>query len=127
MTKENEIYKCSICGNIVSVIYAGGGVLVCCGKNMELLKEKNAAEEGKEKHVPIMDISDNIVTVKVGSVPHPMEEKHFIALVQLVRNGKVIAGKRLYPGDKPEVEFCIDNPKGIKAREVCNVHGLWIN
>jgi len=127
MTKENEIYKCGICGNIVSVIYAGGGVLVCCGKNMELLKEKTEKEEGKEKHVPVMDISDNIVTVRVGSVPHPMEEKHFIALIQLVRNGKVIAGKRLYPGDKPEVSFCLDNTKGIKAREICNIHGLWIN
>jgi superoxide reductase len=56
-----------------------------------------------------------------------MEPKHFIALIQLVRDGKVIAGKRLYPSNKPEVEFCVDNTKGLSAREVCNIHGLWIN
>ena len=127
MAKVNEIYKCNICGNIISIIVAGVGHPVCCGQEMELLAEKTAVSEGKEKHVPVVEIKGNNVTVKVGSIPHPMEDKHYIALVQLMQNGKIVAGKRLYPGDKPEVSFCLDNAKGIKARELCNIHGLWRN
>ncbi|MBW2980664.1 desulfoferrodoxin [Candidatus Woesearchaeota archaeon] len=125
MAELNKIYKCNVCGNIVSVIVAGKGALVCCGQEMELLEEKTAAEEGKEKHVPVVEISGNNVTVKVGSVPHPMEEGHYIALVQILKGDKVVAGKRLYPGDKPEVSVCLDSTEGIRARELCNVHGLW--
>ena len=125
MAELNKLYKCNICGNIVSVIVGGKGALVCCGQEMELLQEKTSGQEGKEKHVPVVEISGNNVTVKVGSVTHPMEESHFIALIQLVKDGKIIAGKRLYPGEKPEASFCLDNTEGIKARELCNVHGLW--
>jgi superoxide reductase len=125
MTELNQIYKCEVCGNIVSVIAKGAGTLVCCGKDMVLLEEKTAAEEGKEKHVPVVEINGNNVTVKVGSVPHPMEENHYIALIQLVRDGQVIGGRRMYPGEKPEATFCLENTQGITARELCNVHGLW--
>ncbi len=127
MTEVNEIYKCEICGNIVSIVANGIGNLICCNELMTKLEEKTSAQEGKEKHVPVVEIKGNNVTVKVGSIPHPMEEEHYIALIQLTRGGKVIAGKKLYPGDKPEASFCLDNTKGIKARELCNVHGLWKN
>jgi superoxide reductase len=127
MTKENEIYKCEICGDTVSVILEGAGNPSCCGKPMTLLREKTAKEEGKEKHVPVVEIKGNSVKVKIGSIPHPMEAGHHITLVQLLRDGKIIAGKRLYPGEKPEAEFYIENPKGVKARELCNIHGLWRN
>lgn len=126
MTKLNDVYKCSVCGNIVTVVVLGGGVLACCDKEMELLEEKTTAEEGVEKHVPVIEKSENGVLVKVGSVPHPMEENHFIALVQLMKDGKVLEGKRLYPGESPEVEFCcVASPEGLSARELCNVHGVW--
>lgn len=125
MTELNEVYKCNICGNVVSVVAKGIGNLICCNELMEKLKEKTAAEEGKEKHVPVVEINGNNVSVKVGSVPHPMEEEHYIALIQLIKDGKVIEGQRLYPGDKPEASFCLDNTEGITARELCNVHGLW--
>ena len=124
MAKQDGIYKCNICGNIVSVIEAHQGELVCCGQPMELLEEKTQ-EEGKEKHVPVVEIEGNNVKVKVGDVPHPMEPEHHIVLIQLVKDGKIIAGKRLKPGQKPEAEFCLENTDGITARELCNVHGLW--
>lgn len=125
MAKQDGIYKCALCGNVVSVLEAHDGELVCCGQPMNLLEEKTAKLEGKEKHVPIVEINGNKVKVKIGSIPHPMEEKHLIEIVQILQNGKVIAEKRLSAGQKPEVEFCIENTKGIKARELCNVHGLW--
>ena len=125
MAEKNGIYKCSVCGNVVSVIEAHDGDLVCCGKNMDLLEEKTAAVEGKEKHVPVVEISGNQVTVKVGSVAHPMEEGHFIELIQLIRDGEVVEGMRLYPGGEPVATFCVDNTEGITAREICNLHGVW--
>jgi len=125
MVKRNEIYKCSVCGNVVEVKEVGGGVLVCCGQDMNLCEEKTVEQEGKEKHVPVISIEGDKVTVAVGSVPHPMEDKHFIEFIQLLKDGKVIKEKQLYPGEKPEAVFTVDNTDGLSAREYCNLHGLW--
>ncbi|MCK4429636.1 MAG: desulfoferrodoxin [Candidatus Aenigmarchaeota archaeon] len=125
MTNINEIYLCEICGNVVSVIETGAGTLVCCGQPMKLLEEKINEEEGKEKHVPVVEVYGGGVHVKVGSVPHPMEKSHYICLIQLIKNGEVLTGRRLNPDDKPEAKFCIDDTEGITARALCNVHGLW--
>jgi superoxide reductase len=125
MTELGEIYRCEICGNIVSVVVNGVGTLVCCDQEMTLLEEKTAEQEGKEKHVPVVEINGNNVTVKVGSVLHPMEEKHYIAMIELVKDDKVIACARLNPGDEPVAKFCMHDSLGVSAREVCNVHGLW--
>jgi len=127
MAKLNGIYKCEICGNVVSVLDAHDGTLVCCGKEMVLLKEHGKEDEGKEKHVPVVEIGEGTVRVKVGSVPHPMEENHYIGLIQLVKDGDVVTGRRLKRGDKPEAEFCIEATAGIKARIWCNIHGVWVN
>jgi len=127
MTGKNGIYKCEICGNVVSVIEAHDGELVCCGKPMSLLEEKAIEQEGNEKHVPIVEIEGNKVKVKVGSIPHPMEEGHFIELIEILADGEVLASYRPNPGEKSEAEFCLEdigNHK-ITARELCNLHGLW--
>jgi superoxide reductase len=122
MTAKKQIYRCNVCGNIVEVLHAGQGELVCCGQPMELLQAKTA-DEGKEKHVPVIEASDKGVRVKVGSVPHPMEEKHYIEWVEVITDGD---GCRqfLKPGGKPTAEFDIKSKK-VAAREYCNIHGLW--
>lgn len=122
MTELRQIYKCNICGNIIEVIHTGVGQLVCCGQPMELLKEKTV-DIGLEKHVPVIEKVGNKVKVKVGSVPHPMEEKHYIEWIEIVANGKTCR-KFLKPGEKPEAEF-ETTAERIEAREYCNVHGLW--
>ena len=127
MAKQDGIYKCEICGNVVSVIEAHDGELVCCGQPMKLLEEKTKKQEGKEKHVPVVEIKGNKITVKVGSVPHPMEKEHYIEIIQLIQDNQIVIGKRLKPGDEPKAEFCLENTKNLKARELCNIHGLWIN
>lgn len=127
MTKRNQMYKCELCGNLVSVVEEGGGELVCCGKPMNLLEEKNTEQEGKEKHIPVISIDGNKVTVKVGSVEHPMEEKHYIELIELIKDDKVIALTQLSPGEKPEAEFCLENTENLKARALCNIHRLWVS
>lgn len=125
MTKNNELYKCNVCGNVVSILEAAAGTLVCCNQPMENLQEKSLDVEGQEKHMPVVTIEGNKVIVNVGSIDHPMEDAHHISLIQIMRGDEVIAGKRLKPGDKPHAEFHLENTEGITAREYCNLHGLW--
>ncbi len=122
MAKQLEVYKCSICGNIVEVLHGGVGELVCCGQPMALLAE-NTVDAAKEKHVPVIEKGANAITVKVGGVAHPMEEKHYIEWIELIADGKVYR-QFLKPGDKPEATFPI-TAKEVTAREFCNLHGLW--
>jgi len=122
MTTKNQIYRCPICGNIVEVIHAGGGELVCCGQPMELLQSKTE-DTGFEKHLPVIAKSENQVTVKIGSIPHPMEEAHYIELIEIIADDKVYK-KFLKPGDTSEAVFEI-SADNITARAYCNVHGLW--
>lgn len=122
MTKRLEVYKCSLCGNIVEVLHAAGGTLVCCGKNMDLLVE-NTTDAATEKHVPVIEIGAGSVTVKVGSVAHPMEEAHYIEWIELVADGKVYR-QQLKPGDAPVATFNV-TAAAVTAREYCNLHGHW--
>jgi len=124
MTQLFEVYKCNVCGNIVKVVHASEGTLVCCGQPMELLVEKTA-DQGKEKHVPVVEKTARGILVKVGSVPHPMEEKHFIQWIE-VRDGEQVYVHYFRPGEKPEAEFPVSGTD-VKVRELCNVHGLWTN
>jgi len=122
MTGQKQIYKCNVCGNIVEVLHTGAGQLVCCGQPMELLKEK-IEDVGKEKHVPVIKKTENGIRVKVGSVPHSMEESHYIEWIEIIADSRFYR-KFLNPGDRPEAEFEI-KAEEIEAREYCNIHGLW--
>ena len=122
MTKLRQIYKCDVCGNVVEVIGDGVGQLVCCGQPMALQKAKTE-DEGAEKHVPVIEKTTAGLKVKVGSVPHPMEDNHHIEWVELITNGKTYR-QRLEPGQTPEVEFGLQ-PEKYTVREWCNIHGLW--
>lgn len=118
-----QIYKCDKCGNIVEVLHVGGGDLICCGEPMVLLQEKSG-DTGKEKHTPVIERDGDIVTVKVGSVLHPMEEKHYIEFIELYADGKIYR-KDLKPGDLPQAQFEVKDAVDVRARSYCNLHGLW--
>ena len=122
MAVKMGIYKCEVCGNIVEVLHDGDGELVCCNEPMKRFEE-NTVDAAKEKHVPVIEKTANGYKVKVGSVPHPMEEKHYIEWIELIADGKAYR-QFLSPGDVPEAEFCIDATQ-VTAREYCNLHGLW--
>jgi len=122
MTERLQIYKCEVCGNIVEVLHEGVGELVCCGQPMKLLVA-NTVDAAKEKHVPVIEKTAGSVKVKVGSVTHPMEEKHYIEWIEIIADGKAYR-QFLKPGDAPEAAFDIKASK-IEAREHCNLHGLW--
>jgi superoxide reductase len=122
MVKRLEVYVCEICGNIVEVLHGGKGQLVCCGQPMDQYEE-NTVDAAKEKHVPVVEKTADGVTVKVGSVPHPMEDKHFIEWIEVI-DGESILRRFLKPGEEPAAQFkgVSDN---VTAREYCNLHGLW--
>jgi superoxide reductase len=122
MTVRLQVYKCEVCGNIVEVLHEGVGELVCCNQPMKL-QEENTVDAAQEKHVPVVERTAEGVKVTVGSVAHPMEEKHYIEWIQVIADGKAYR-KFLKPGEAPEAKFCIDAEK-ITAREYCNLHGHW--
>jgi superoxide reductase len=123
VTGLREIYKCNVCGNVVEVVHTGAPALVCCGQPMEKLEAKTQ-DEGKEKHVPVIETIAGGITVKVGSVAHPMLEKHFIRFIEVLTKDRVYRAE-LNPEQTPEAEFPVDPSEVVEVREYCNLHGLW--
>ncbi len=124
MAERMEVYKCEVCGNMTEVLHGGEGVMVCCEQNMTLLTA-NTTDASKEKHVPVVEKTADGYKIKVGSVAHPMEEKHYIEWIELIAGNRVYR-QYLNPGDAPEASFAITADQ-VKARAYCNIHGLWSN
>ena len=122
MAEKFEVYKCEACGNIIEVLHAGPGDLACCGTPMKLMAE-GTVDAAKEKHIPVIEKTADGYKVTVGSVAHPMEEKHYIEWIELIADGKSYR-QYLEPGQAPEAEFCVKADK-VVAREYCNLHGHW--
>ena len=124
MSKQYEIYKCEVCGNVIEVLFAGAGELVCCEEPMTLMQAKTQ-DEMQEKHVPVLEKSlSGEILVKVGEIPHPMEENHYIQMIEVFNNDGVLERKYLMPNQKPEFLVKL-NQEITHAEEYCNVHGLW--
>jgi len=124
MAKDATFYVCKVCGNMVGKIYDGGGTMVCCGQEMQFMTP-NTVDASLEKHVPVVECDGNSITVKVGSVPHPMLPEHFIGWIYL-QTEKGGQRKSLMAGDKPEATFVVaEDDKAVAAFEYCNLHGLW--
>jgi superoxide reductase len=122
MAERLQVYRCAACGNVAEVLTAGAGNLVCCGQSMEHLAAKTA-DQGKEKHVPVIEKLNGGFKVKVGSIPHPMEEKHFIQWIEIIADGKAYR-HWFKPGQTPEAIFNLP-VENVTAREHCNLHGVW--
>lgn len=123
-TKRLQVFKCSLCGNMVESIHAGPGELVCCGQPMTLFEE-NTVDAAKEKHVPVVEKVDGGLRVKVGDVAHPMTDDHYIEWIDVIAGEKAFR-EFLSPGSTPEAAFPIDS-KTYTVRAYCNLHGLWKN
>ncbi|MFA7663050.1 MAG: desulfoferrodoxin [Patescibacteria group bacterium] len=130
MTQLNQVYKCNICGNIIELVHEGAGELVCCGQPMEL-KTAKTEDEGKEKHVPVIEkLPPNECTlkngyhIKVGEVAHPMTDEHYIEWIEIITKDDRAGKKFLRPGDEPAKDFHTKEDI-LKARCYCNLHGLW--
>ena len=121
---ELKFYRCKRCGNIVAVVKNGGGKLVCCGEAMEEIVA-GTVEASKEKHIPVYTVNGNEVTVRIGSVDHPMQDVHYIEWVVLqTKFGN--QRRALDPNDAPEVKFALlPNDEVVAVYAYCNLHGLW--
>ncbi len=122
MPKKMEVYKCELCGNIVEVLTAGDGELVCCGKPMVQMTE-NTVDAAVEKHIPVLEKQAGGWHVNIGSVDHPMTEQHYIEWIELI-DGDTVHRQYLKPGDKPGALFAV-TADAVSARAYCNLHGLW--
>ena len=122
MPKRLEVYKCSICGIIAEVVHSGAGSMICCGKNMDRVTE-NTTDAATEKHVPVIELSDGTVAVKVGDVAHPMEDAHYIEWIEILVEDKVYR-QYLKAGEPAQVTFIV-SATTVTARAYCNLHGLW--
>ncbi len=124
MCTDPKFYVCKKCGNLVGMIHASGAKMVCCGDEMTELTA-NTVDAAKEKHLPVVTVAGSIVTVKVGSVEHPMTEEHYIQWVYL-ETKKGGQRKCFKPGEKPETTFALTaDDKAVAVYEYCNLHGLW--
>ena len=121
---EMKFYICKHCGNIIAFAKNSGVPVMCCGEKMQEITP-NTTDAAQEKHVPVVTVDGNCVTVEVGSVPHPMQEDHYIEWVSL-HTDQGNQRKWLKPGDAPKVQFMIcDDDKPIAVMAYCNLHGLW--
>lgn len=122
--QKREMYKCAKCGMVIEVLDTGCCIAPqCCGEEMKLLVA-GSVDGAREKHVPVIEEQGDGILVKVGEIPHPMEEKHYIEWIE-VDNGNYVNRYFLKPGDKPQAAFYVPNQPGLVAREYCNLHGLW--
>ncbi len=127
MTNKLDIFKCNVCGNIVEVVLSGGGELVCCNEPMELVTPKTV-ESMNEKHVPVLEENGDEKIIKVGSIPHPMEDEHYIQFIEVIsKDHRWVKRKYLHPHEQPEAKFSCKCDKKFDAYAYCNIHGLWEN
>lgn len=118
---ETKFFICEHCGNIVGMIHSAGVPLMCCGQKMTKL-EAGVKEASKEKHIPVVTVNNNLVTVTVGEVIHPMTEEHSILWVYLQTDK---GGQRKCLNGDATVTFALTDEKPVAAYAYCNLHGLW--
>ncbi|MCL2512428.1 MAG: desulfoferrodoxin [Oscillospiraceae bacterium] len=123
MCKGQKFFICKHCGNLIGLIDNKGVPMMCCGEEMAELVP-NTVDAAAEKHLPAVTAAGNGISVRVGSVPHPMEDKHYISFVYVETE---CGGQRkcLCPGDEPKVDFCFADDKPAAVYAYCNLHGLW--
>ncbi|MCI2057752.1 MAG: desulfoferrodoxin [Oscillibacter sp.] len=121
---ELKFYLCRHCGNLIAMVHDSGVPVICCGEKMQEIVP-NTVDAAREKHLPVLTREGNLVTVTVGSVPHPMAEEHFIEWICLeTKEGR--QRRALRPGREPAAVFALtagDEP--VAAYAYCNLHGLW--
>lgn len=122
MAERLQVFRCEVCGHVIQVMHGGAGTLVCCNQPMQQLTE-NTTDAAQEKHVPVVERDGEKVTVRVGSVDHPMEEKHYIEWIEVAAGDEVMQ-RYLKPGDPPHATFEVTS-KDLTVRAYCNLHGLW--
>ncbi len=119
-----KLFKCAHCGNMIEMVEDKGVKVICCGEPMQLM-DPNTTDAAQEKHVPVVTVDGNKVTVNVGSAEHPMMEEHHIAFI-ILETDKGVQRKALDHTGKPEAVFALaEGEKPVAAYEYCNLHGVW--
>jgi len=118
-----RFFICEHCGNLIGVIHNAGVPMMCCGQKMTAI-EPGTVDASREKHLPVVNVEGNTVTVTVGSVAHPMSEEHSILWVYL-QTSKGGQRKCLSVDEEPSVRFALIDEEPVAVYAYCNLHGLW--
>ncbi len=124
MLKKDSVYKCAECPTVVEALWNGNDTLTCSGKEMKELVA-NTTDAAKEKHVPVIERNGTRVTVKIGSVPHPMTKEHYILFIEILAGNKVLRHNFKEGDTVAEATFLVEENVPVTVREFCNLHGLW--
>jgi superoxide reductase len=125
MSAKKDVYKCGLCGNLVTELWNGATEPQCCGQAMKKL-EANTVDASKEKHVPVITRQGNLVTVKVGAAAHPMTPEHYILFIEVLAGNTVYRKDLVEKDTVAEATFLIDEKEtALEARAYCNLHGFW--
>jgi superoxide reductase len=127
--ERKQVFKCNVCGKVIEILKPGAPETVCCGQPMVLM-EPQWKDWAVEKHTPKITVDGKMVTVDIGitmGTPHPMTEEHWIMWIELICKDDYSIRKFLNPGDQPKATFTVSDASGLKAREYCNLHGLWVS
>lgn len=122
--KDLKFLYCDVCKKMVITVIDKAVPTICCDKPMVELKA-NTTDAATEKHVPVVTMGENSVTVSVGSVTHPMSEEHHISFVSVLFDDGSYSLKELDHTGAPSAEFPVGKAKPVAAYEFCNLHGLW--
>ena len=116
MTYRYQLYKCPICGTVTEIVHDGVSAMICCGKTMEVLDDREPVGT-KESHMPVVEATEKGCKVSVGSKLHGMDADHLIEWAEIRKYFKA--------GETPVVEFPIPFDQVVFARAYCNKHGAW--
>ena len=120
---DRRFFKCRHCGNFIGMINSSGVPVVCCGEPMSEVIA-GSVDASVEKHLPVVTVDGDTVSVSVGSAEHPMAAEHYIMWIYIeTENG----GQRkvLKPNELPKAVFKLSGDKAVAAYALCNLHGLW--
>ena len=121
---KQKFVICEHCGNIATQIKDSGVPMMCCGEKMKELVP-GVIEASHEKHIPVFEVEDNKVIVKIGSIDHPMIPEHYIMWIAIKTN-KGVYIHHLNPNEAPETTFVLNEDEVLEETfEFCNLHMLW--
>jgi len=105
--------------------------------NVQKAKDNQNLTDMEKKHIPVIEAPADIIAgepfevkVSIGSIPHVMEEDHYIQWIELHIDDNFVGKKELKPTDgKAEAVFTVvGTEEMISAREImnCRVHGFGV-
>lgn len=135
-----KIYVCQICGHIA--FNSAPANCPVCNASQNQFKEtpdaiQPAQKEGKEKHIPQIIVTKECglipdlcrdIHIKMGSIPHPMTDEHYIQWLDVYVNDAFVSRTMFTPQmlAAASIHLKADKSGNLTAVILCNIHGYWM-